>query len=191
MLVTYVRIPKWLPVLAGVLVLSVLVQAREDTARGSNLQLRLEARDVPAGVPEKFVFVLVNRGRHDVVVPKPTVECADLFNGTVRIQLDFTPLHPSPESEGMGRGCPTGRSDWPPILDRIKGWKTPRPGESLSIDATQQDLLVDGRAPGRYEFRARYKPPEISPYDQDILRKTGIDFPHGPLTSERLVFQRK
>jgi hypothetical protein len=91
----------------------------------------------------------------------------------------------------MGRGCGTGRSDWPPILDRIKEWKTLHPGESLSIDATQEDLLVDVRAAGRYEFRARYEPPEISANDQDILRKAGIDFPHRPLTSERLVFKRK
>src|SRR5579863_2735811 len=100
MLVRYRRIPRTLPVLAGVLVLSVLVQARENTAQDSSLQLRLEARDVRAGVPERFVFILVNRGLHDVVVPKPSVECGDLFNGTVSVHLDFSPLHPSTESEG-------------------------------------------------------------------------------------------
>lgn len=178
------------PFLAGLFALLVLTPTPGNAGQKAHLQLRLEAADVSGGAPQKIVFVLVNRGRHDIVVPVPTIECGDLFNGTVNIQMDFTPLYPG-DSEGFGHGCGTGRTDWPLILDRIKDWKAVHPSESIRVEAKPEDLLFDSRLAGRYELRGNYIPPEISPSDQKILRRVGIEFPHETLASKRLVFRKK
>jgi hypothetical protein len=155
-----------------------------------NLEIRINAENVQSGTPGKLALTIVKGSSHDVVIPKPTIDCGDLFRGSVSVQLDFTPLHPSTESLGHGHGCPNGVSDWPLILDRIKEWRTLRPSESIVVEADSSDWLFDFDQAGRYKVWGQYGPPEIFPHDQEILRQSGIDFPHVRLVSRSLIFNK-
>ena len=48
-----------------------------------------------------------------------------------------------------------------PIFERIKSWKTLRPGESLSLSASRKRLGDNLQDPGKYDFWAIYFPPAM------------------------------
>lgn len=162
-----------------------------NVTRARNLELNIEAENIRSGVPESLTLSLKNISNHVVVLPTPSSECSDQFRGSISIQLDFTPAHPNPESEGYGHGCGEGVSDWPSILDRIKEWRTLRPGESILIETTSKDWMFDFNQLGRYKVWATYDPPEVSERDQDLLLKSGLDFPDRKLTSNHLKFIKR
>jgi hypothetical protein len=172
---------------AAISILPTLAQSRH-AVRTRNLELRIEAENVRSGVPSRLTLRLINISDHAIIVPTPTPECADQFRGSISIQLDFTPTHPNPESLGYGHGCGEGVSDWPPILNRIKEWKTLRPEESITIVTTAKDWMFDFIQLGRYKVWAAYDSPEVSQRDQEQLLKAGIDFPHQKLASNHLNF---
>jgi hypothetical protein len=118
----------------------------------------------------------------------PTVECEDSFSGTIWLRLYFKPLKPEPPGEG--RGCALDDELWPPILDRIKGWKLLHSGEALTLSADQEHLFYDSGKPGTYEFWAVYAPPSIDPFYQKKLQESGTDFPRERLATQHLTFSR-
>ena len=140
-------------------------------------------------MPQAFRFELVNTTDHDVWIPQPAVQCENSFDGSIHLSLDFRPLEPGPPGEG--HGCAGDRMNWPPILERVKDWKTLRSGEKLTLTADRTRLFYDSQQAGTYEFWATYSPPSINRSDQAILRQAGIDFPHDKLTSSHLVFEKK
>lgn len=162
----------------------------------ANLTLRLEVGSTSHGLPESLNFVLTNIGKHDLRLPRPTVNCGDSYDGSVWLWVQ-TPVPPR-----YGVGCSSSKYEWPPLLDRIKPWQTLRPGESLHIEVKADQLHFDGTHPGKYEFYAIYEPPSLSPDEQAALQKAGIgfpetgdpssvDYPQGKLTSASLIFTRK
>ena len=184
------------PALALALIAIWLVPTHPITAKttanhaSQSLQIRIRAGDIRGGIPTKFTLTIINKSDHDLVIPEPTVDCGDLFRGTVSVEVDFTPRHPSPESIGHGHGCGKGISDWPTILDRIKEWRTLRPGESLVVEESSTNWLFDFDQPGRYKVWGQYEPPEVSPRDREVLRRSGIDFPQVKIISHSLLFNK-
>jgi hypothetical protein len=166
----------------------------------ANLKLVLQPDDFRDDMPQAFTFVLLNITDHDLLVPvHPSLDCFDNYDGSFWLVIKFTPV--TPEPPGMGWGCGGSKYQWPPVLDRVKEWKTIRPGESFRITAPKDKLHLDGSKPGTYEFWARYVPPAISPDDETILRHAGFDFPvganrrvdlpQGELTSAHITFVKK
>jgi hypothetical protein len=145
-----------------------------------NLKLILRPDDVRDGIPQGFTFVLLNISDHEVRVPaRASVNCGNSYDGSFWLEVLFTPFQSStpPPPQG-GWGCSGSRYNWPPILDRVKEWKTLRPGESFSISASKEALHLDGK-PGKYEFWGTYVTPGLSPDNENMLQNAGIDFPRG------------
>jgi len=108
---------------------------------------------------------------------------------TAMLGLPLVPL--TPGDAVPGHVCAADKYKWPPILERVKEWKVLHPGESLTIEADKTQLFLSNPIPGRYEFWAVYEPPSTTAEDQDKLSAAGIDFPHGTLVSEHVLFVRK
>lgn len=157
--------------------------------RIGHLEFRLQPERVERGVPQAFSFLLVNETDHDVRLPIPTVQCEDSFDGHIEIRLRFTPLNPRSPDEG--RGCAHDREDWPPIMDRIKEWKTVHAGDALVLRADREHLFYDDSQPGTYEFWAVYSPPSIDAADQRKLQDSGVDFSHERLRTLRVAFLKE
>ena len=167
-------------------VTAAFAQGNPETKR-DNLELRLEAEDIQGGIPQGFIFLLVNKSDHDIRVPTPAIECEDpVDDGSFWLEVNFRPSRP--DENGIGCGCANDRTDKRAILDRVKTWKNLRPGESIVLKVTRERLQYSGKEPGTYEFWAHYFPPVMTPSDRKVLSQTGIDFPHSQLTTTHLEF---
>jgi hypothetical protein len=167
----------------------------------ANIKLILQPEDVRDGMPQAFTFVLLNITDHNLLVPAhPSVDCGDNYDGSFWLEIRFTPWPFTPltsEPRGGGWGCAGSVYQWPPVIERVKQWKTIAPGESFRITAPKDKLHLDGKL-GKYELWARYIPPSVSPGDETILRHAGIDFPiaanrrvdlpQGQITSDHMTF---
>ena len=167
----------------------------------TNLKLLLQPEDIRDGMPQAFTFVLLNITDHNLLVPAhPSVDCGDSYDGSFWLEIHFTPWPFTPLTLGPpvgSSGCSSSRYQWPPVLDRVKEWKTIGPGESFRITAPKDKFHFDGKL-GNYELWARYIPPYVSPSDETILRHAGIDFPvaanrrvdlpQGQMTSDHIMF---
>jgi len=153
-----------------------------------NLELRLRPKTIKRGIPQGFTFQIVNRTKHDVRIPTPTIDCEDTFNGSIWLRLELTPAL---GMSGTGLGCAADLQDWPPIVERIKKWKIVHPGDAVSLESDREHLFYDDKEPGNYEFSADYVPPYISPSDQNQLRALGIEFPHTPLATAHITFTKR
>ncbi len=150
-----------------------------------NLELRLQPGQLINGIPESFTFVFVNISSDEIRMPLPS-KCIGSDNGTLLLSIEFT----APGTSGFGGGC-GGGINGPKIPEKFKNWEILEPNKSLSISYSRQELFATQQAPGRYEFWAEYRPPEISADDQRALTEAGIDFPREQLVSRHLVFVRK
>jgi hypothetical protein len=167
-------------------VIAAIAQDNPETKR-DNLELRLEAEDIQGGIPQAFVFLLVNKSDHDIRVPTPAIECEDpAYDGTFWLKVNFKPSRP--DENGSGYGCANDRTDKRSILDRVKTWKNLRPGESIVLKVARERLGYSCKEPGTYEFSASYFPPAMTPNDRKVLSQTGIDSPHSKLTTTRVTF---
>ena len=153
------------------------------------LDLYLHAEKVQKGVPQAFVFDLVNKTDHDVRLPIPSVQCEDGFDGSLYLNVDFKPLRRGRPGEGYA--CVGDVLKWPPILDRIKDWRILHPGDRYSVAADRAHLMYADQELGRYEFWATYTPPYISKADEEVLRAMAIDFPDRELESGRVTFEKR
>ncbi|HEX3747960.1 MAG TPA: hypothetical protein VHW09_28700 [Bryobacteraceae bacterium] len=66
------------------------------TARQSpkvDVQFRWQAERVEQGLPQAFIFLLVNQGESEVRLPVPAIGCSggDTYRGDISIQFKFTP----------------------------------------------------------------------------------------------------
>jgi len=167
-------------------VTAAFTQDNPETKR-DNLELRLEAEEIQGGIPQAFVFLLVNKSDHDIRVPTPAVECEDpVYDGSFWLKVNFRPSRT--DENGSGHGCANDRTDKRSILDRVKTWKNLRPGESIVLKVARKRFHYDFKEPGTYEFSASYFPPAMTPSDRKVLSQTGIDFPHSQLTTTRVIF---
>jgi hypothetical protein len=160
-----------------------------DTDPIEQLELQLRPDSIVDGMPQGFIFTLVNRSAHNVRLPVPAIECEDSFDGSLWLRVDFTAFGDA-EIDG-DRGCASDTMASPPILERAKAWTLLHAGQSASWSATGKRLHYDGRQPGIYEFRAEYSPPAIDPADREKLRKAGIDFPQVVLASGHIAFRKE
>lgn len=178
---------------AFALPMALLMVASAQTPEQRNtaaLEFRLQPEAVARGVPEAFDFVLRNNTDHGVRVPMPTVECRDTYDGAILLKFDFTAPKGGP-TDRKQRGCVKDRIEWPPVMDRIKGWKILHSGEALTLkEVNGGSLFYDDEKPGKYEFWAVYSPPAIDSIDQKKLRESGIDFPHTELTTPHVIFEK-
>jgi hypothetical protein len=165
------------------------VRAQSNPTEGVNaLELRLQPDAPEKGVPQSFTVVLLNKSDHDIKLPIPAVDCEGAFTGVMGVSFRFTPLKPS--GAGIGHGCANDTFVWPPILERAKKWKVLRPGDSLSIRETANQMFCECKAPGKYEFWAGYLPPSLTPEDKVTLRQASIDFPHHSLESVHMTYEK-
>ncbi len=172
-------------VLACGLVAPSFTQVAE-TKRLANLELQLETEDLQQGVPQAFTFLLVNKTNHEVRVPYiPNVDCDGTLYGGMWLRVV------APGGQGWSRGCGVNALHGESILDRAKRWRVLLPGASLNFKAGKERALYNDQVDGTYEFWAHYDPPTISPSDQEVLRRAGIDFPQGPLDSAHVRFEKK
>lgn len=159
-----------------------------------NLELKLQPEDVQAGVPQAFKFLLVNTTRHDVTLPQnPEITtadaCGDTYYGRIRLTLHFVPAKPLPLGSSLVT-CGYNTREWPPILERVKDWKTLKPGESLVLEASKAQFSYDDRSAGTYEFWANYDTP-LGTDDDNTLRQAGINAPSGDIESTHITFVKK
>ena len=168
---------------------AILVVRAADPPKQNSLQLIIEAQSISHGTPQMFTFKIVNNTDHDIYLPKPTVECSDSFDGTLLLNVKFTPLNP--DDGGRGGGCGgSSWGEWPSILVRLKSWQIISAGKSLTINANQSLFFYEDDKPGRYEFWATYKPAFVEKVDQELLFGIGIDFPRAELNSNHLTFDK-
>jgi hypothetical protein len=174
--------------------------------RNGNLEFRLLPEAVLKGMPHSFIFLLRNKTDHDVRIPVPTYKCGDTFNGSIELNLRFTPKVPGSGSS-VGSGCAGDRVNWPPITQRILKWQVLPAGHALVLKIDPKDIKWkiapsvenpgltsapehtvqqglrrswhNDKQPGIYEFWATYSLPFISDTDQNKLEQLGIDFPRG------------
>lgn len=156
-----------------------------------NLELQLQPEDIQAGVPQAFKFLLVNTTKHDVTLPQnPEITsadaCGDIYYGRIRLTLHFVPPKPLHEGSSIGT-CEYKQREWPPVLERVKVWKTLKPGESLVLEASKAQMGYDDRLPGAYEFWANYDTP-LGTDDDNTLRQAGINAPSGDIESTHITF---
>jgi hypothetical protein len=150
------------------------------------LELALQVKDFQMGVPQTFIFTLINKTDHEVRIPYiPNIDCNDTLNGAM--WLRFT----APGPQSVSRGCGTNVVGGETIWSRIKGWKVLSPGASLSFKAGRERGLYSDQMNGTYEFWAHYEPPQVSLKDQDLLRQAGIGSPRVPLDSPHIKFEKK
>src|SRR3569832_66673 len=90
-------------VVATVLFAASAAAARNNAAERANLELRLKPGKLLNGIPGRFSFELVNVSDHDLRVPDPKVDCNSALDGSVWLQLDFTPAKFN--DTGSGFGC--------------------------------------------------------------------------------------
>ncbi len=173
-----------------ILTFGLATAATAQSEPAPNLELRLRPGALVDGVPDSFTFEIVNISKHDVRVPRPTVDCGDSYSGSIWLRRQFKPLRPNAES-GTVFGCGAGQVHWPSILERAHEWRLLRPGESVSQTLPHAKLHYESREPGTYEFWADYTPPAVGPEDQKSLRKAGIDFAAAPLSTPHLTFMRQ
>jgi len=175
----------------GVLVLASLTLCAQDAGRkqSPNIELHLHSGELINGLPETFTFIFENVSDHEVRLPPMTPCFPGRYVGRIKLNLDFSPLHPP--IRGGGGGCGGGGSHAPKLLDQAKAWKLLRPGESLSVTFSRKQLFVIQEAPGHYDFWAEYEPPQFSAEEQAMLEKAGIDFPRAPLASAHLKFDKR
>jgi len=165
---------------------STLLSGQGTSSSGSALELRLSPIGAKGGVPEGFVFSIVNTSDHDMLLPIPELECTYPFNGYILLRLVVKPLPLA------GRGCAIDRGgNWPPILERAKSWKVLHAGETMTLKGDRKKLLFDDTMIGTYEFWSEYVPPLVSPVDANLLRGYGVEFADRPLQSGHLKFVRK
>jgi hypothetical protein len=154
-----------------------------------SFELQLRPDSITDGMPQGFIFSLLNTSSHDVWVPTPAIECEDSFDGAMWLRLDFTAFGAA--EIGGGRGCAIDTMAEPPILDRAKTWILLHAGQRLSWSASRDRLRYDTGQPGIYEFWAEYSPPAIDPADREKLRAAGIDFPQVKLASGHIAFRKE
>jgi hypothetical protein len=164
----------------------LVAQTPTESAPG-NLELRLEAQSAQRNIPEAFTILIVNKADHEVRLPIPSVGSGDVPHGTVWLRVNFVPQKggtlPEPQVGGIKDFF------YQPIVERIKGWKVLRPGESLTL-ATINDRVLAPEA-GSYDYWAHYYPPGMSEADQEWLRKAGIEYPKEELDSAHVKFVKR
>ena len=192
----------------------VMAVASAQTSRlpaNGNLEFRILPEAVSKGMPQTFSFLLLNTTDHAVRIPVPAFKCGNTFNGSIQLNLRFTPKVPG-SSSFSGSGCAGDRMNWPPIMERITEWQTVPAGYALVLKIDPKKIvwkvvsMVDGSylnsapehivqsglqsywyddsQPGLYEFWATYSLPFISRSDQTKLQQLGIDFPRAAAASE-------
>ena len=117
----------------------------------------------------------------------PSFESGDVPHGTVWLRLNFVPLKRGVLPELQAGGI--NDFFYQPILERVKGWKVLGPGESLNL-ATISDRILAQDA-GSYDYWAYYYPPGMTKGDEEVLQKTGIDYPKKELGSAHVKFVKK
>ncbi len=139
-----------------VLSIASLSQGATGTEQPSRnaLQLHLRPDGVVDGMPVWFIFDLVNTTDHDILLPNPTIQCPDSFDGSVSLNVEF---HPIRQGDSMGGGgCARDMfGDWPSILSRLQDWKTLRAGESMTPKGERGKFFYSDAKPGKYEFWQR------------------------------------
>ena len=153
-----------------------------------NLELRLQPEAIYDGVPGAFTFWLINRSDHDVRVPMPSVECGNGYNGAVWLRVRFKPMVPGPAAVMHGCILDSFRQD---VLDRASKWKVLHSQGAMQLHAKTGELYLNEEAAGTYELWADYQAPAVSEQEAQTLRRAGIDFPHGDLSSPHFIFKKR
>lgn len=174
---------------AGTCFAIALASAQTGKTPPGALVVHVEPGALNNGIPESFTFKIENTSDHDVILPQPALNCDDAFDGSLILEWKFQPADPDAPGP-LGHGCVADTfGAWPPILVRIKEWKTLHAGESLTFEADRAHLLIPD-APGRYEFWAAYAPAYIEDIDKQLLTGGGFDFPKQPMKSASLVYKK-
>ena len=146
------------------------------TNKPAILELRLQPESVQKQIPHALSVLLINRSDHEVRLPMPSLACADVPHGTIRLHVSLK--HYKASRKVLDSGC-FNDFGYQPILERLKQWKALGPGESIVL----MNESVLAHEAGVYEYWASYIPPGMSEADEQELRNAGIDFPQSDLES--------
>jgi hypothetical protein len=111
-----------------------------------------------------------------------------------RLHHSANTIHPAAgSSPGLEKGGCAGDfyGEWPSILERMKTWRTLKPGESLETHGSRSQFFYSDRRPGRYEFSATYTPPSVADQDRQLISGLGLESPNTTIVSPRLTFTRR
>ena len=172
----------------SIFVATLTAQISRPTTTGA-VELRIDANYVGSGTPASFSFRLINASGHDILLPSPSIRCEDpTMDGSIYLHNDFTPNDPSvPRKESF---CTNDNMKHLPIFERIKSWKTLRPGESLTLSASRKRLGNEVQDPGSYDFWATYFPPAVEKDERNALLAKGIQIPREIAVSNHIVLHK-
>ena len=151
-------------------------------ASETTLAFRLEPGPMRDGVPSHFDVVLRNVSGHDLILPKPAVECSDTLSGAIWVYARFVPADPT--RQVRGRGC-IRDGILVPVLDRVKRWQTLHAGESVSFGV----VTPDAYQPGQYTVWAAYEPAYLSAEDRETLHQAGMEAPADKLETPAVQYR--
>jgi hypothetical protein len=170
--------------------LTACMAAGAQTSGSRALQLKLEPGTEFHGVPVSFVYTILNASSHDIRMPKPVVNCGDVYLGEVWVHVKFIPAgHTIPS--GLKNGCVNDYLPVKSVLQRVESWQVLHPGESISQTLPQEQLHYDASKAGSYEVWAEYRRPYLSPQDEQMLRKAGIAFPAVDIQTPHQTYRSK
>ncbi len=170
--------------LALLLAFACMSTRAQSPAVSTDVSLKINPHISSAGGLQSFTFTLTNATHHPVVLPEPILDCGGSYTGA--IWLRYRVVTPDQAGSGMGWGCAADKYGWPTITDRVKGWKTLHPGESLRLEGEAQTLHLKSLQAGTYDFWADYTPPSVTSDEARTLMQSGYQLSLKELTSEHV-----
>ena len=134
--------------------------------------------------PKRFGVQLTNITDNDIILPEPSINCGDNFDGSVWVRVH------APKPSNTGSGCGVSKWKWPAVTDSnpdLEDLTSPVNPSSCMLPKTSFRLKADDA--GLYDFSAEYLPPFLSPEDQARLASKRIAYPTAKLQSAHLVFR--
>ena len=168
-------------------------QAAPNTGDGAQLELSLVPNRVATHtLPRIITLRLRNVSTHDILIPRPRLDCADGMYGALLFQIVIQPAEISTQNSGCFADYSFADTQ---IDQRIKTWTRLTPSASLAFDKIIPPVP---RAPphGRktvrtYSFTALYQPPYVSAQDLSILRAAQVYVPRSELKPPMLMYRVK
>jgi hypothetical protein len=129
---------------------------------------------------------LTNTTDHDVQMPEPNIGCTDVLDGSVILEVQFTPAAGSTASNAPPQTVCAVKSQLAEGTliseNPAAHWLTLAPGDTANF---AQRIITSGseNSAGTFTLRGNYTPPQIPPAAAERLYSLSISYPTEPLTS--------
>ncbi len=179
------------------LLLLICGVSRPQTAPSSGDEAQLELSLVPSRVakhtlPRIITLRLRNVSTHDILIPRPHLDCADGMYGSLLFQIVIQPAEVFTQNSGCFADYSFAHAQ---IDQRIGTWMRLGPGASLAFDKNVPPVrrapLRDRKTVRTYSFTALYQPPYVSAQDLSSLRAAQVYVPRSELKTPVLLYRVK